>query len=217
MRKHLPNQTTHFLLVIMCGGLFIGLGLSWTIYNAPGNSAKPVSSESAPTIIPKLTASQSGNTPQPVVEVGKQAPDFSLKDIDGEEIHLSDFSGKPVLINLWATWCIPCQNEMPVLEKIYKDKNALGLVVLGVNITSQDNLETVKETVKKYQLSYPILLDESGQISKLYQVHGIPSSYFIDQQGVLRRIQIGEILPEYLDSYFSEILPFKENMPPIQN
>lgn len=72
-------------------------------------------------------------------------------------IRLSDFAGKPVLINLWATWCIPCQNEMPVLEKIYKEYNASGLVVLGVDITLQDNLQAVKETVKKYQLSYPIL------------------------------------------------------------
>lgn len=124
-------------------------------------------------------------------------------------IRLSDFAGKPVLINLWATWCIPCQNEMPVLEKIYKEYNASGLVVLGVDITLQDNLQAVKETVKKYQLSYPILLDESGQISKLYQVYGIPTSYFIDHQGILRLIQIGEIHPDYQNRYLAEIIPSK--------
>ena len=82
-------------------------------------------------------------------------------------------------------------------------------MVLGVNVTTQDHIQDVKETVKKYQLSYPILLDESGQVSGLYHMYGIPSSYFIDTQGILTRIQIGEILPDDIGSYFSEIIPRK--------
>jgi peroxiredoxin len=122
------------------------------------------------------------NLAQTVIEVGKPAPDFSLNDLDGKVVHLSDFTGKPVMINLWASWCIPCQDEMPELEKIYEQYNTSGLVILGVNVTSQDHIQDVKEAVKKYQITYPILLDESGLVSGLYHMYGIPVSYFIDKK-----------------------------------
>jgi cytochrome c biogenesis protein CcmG/thiol:disulfide interchange protein DsbE len=209
MNKNFPKHPTFVFLLILLSGLLIGLGLSWAVYSAPSNSIRAQPSPSAPTKLVEVPTRQPENTPKKAIVVGKPAPDFSLRNIDGEEIHLADFSGKPVLINLWTTWCIPCQNEMPVIEKIFKDYNDTGLVVLGINITSQDKLLDVKETIKKYNLSYPILLDESGLVSELYEMRGIPTSYFVDPQGIIRRIQIGEILPEYEDRYLMDILPLK--------
>jgi cytochrome c biogenesis protein CcmG, thiol:disulfide interchange protein DsbE len=191
----------------MIGGLLIGIGFGWVAYIAPANSAGLLSTSSVRTFVPELSTNQPGVIPKMAIKAGNQAPDFSLKSVDGREIRLSDFRGKPVLINLWATWCIPCQDEMRVIEKIFKDYSSAGLVVLGVNVTSQDSIQDVNETVKKYHLTYPILLDEAGHVSELYEMRGIPTSYFIDSNGILRRIQIGEILPKYLDNYLSEILP----------
>jgi len=203
--KHLPNA----FIVILIGGLLISIGLSWVVFSASPNSARPPSSVLSPTINTRIPTNKSGSASQTVFEVGKPAPDFSLKDINGKEIHLSDFSGKAVMINMWASWCIPCQEEMPEIENIFEKYNTSDLMVLGINVTSQDHMQDVKDTVKKYQLSYPILLDESGQVSSLYHMYGIPSSYFIDTQGILRRIQIGEIRPNDINGYFSEIIPRK--------
>ena len=147
--------------------------------------------------------------PQSVIEIGKPAPDFSLKNIDGKEIHLSDFAGKPVMINFWATWCPPCQKEMPEIKKFYENNKASGLVVLSINATSQDNIDNVKETIQKDQLTFPVLLDESGQVAWQYQLNGLPTSFFIDSQGIIREIQVGEVNPNDLDSYFSEMKPGK--------
>jgi cytochrome c biogenesis protein CcmG/thiol:disulfide interchange protein DsbE len=209
MIKKSPNQPTFGFFLFLVSGLLIGLGLSWAVYSAPSNSISAQPTPSAPTKLVEVPTSQPENTPKMAILAGNVAPDFTLRNIIGEEISLSDFAGKPILINLWATWCIPCKNELPIIGKIAQDYSSSGLVVLGVNVTFQDNLSDIKETIQNFNLSYPILLDESRHVSELYEMRGIPTSYFIDPQGVIRRIQIGEILPEYLESYLSEILPRK--------
>jgi thiol-disulfide isomerase/thioredoxin len=115
------------------------------------------------------------------IEVGKLAPDFTLKDLNGEDISLSDYRGKIVLINFWATWCSWCDVEMPDLQKL-DDEND-DLVVLAVNVMEE------KDTVKKYmeegKYSFEVALDEEGEIAATYLVNGLPNSYFVDEEGIL--------------------------------
>jgi len=93
---------------------------------------------------------------------GSPAPDFTLDLLGGGEIKLSDLHSKPVLVNLWASWCPPCRAEMPSIQKVYQDYKDLGLVVLGVNTTNQDSEADAAAFVRQYGLSFPIPLDRDG-------------------------------------------------------
>lgn len=120
----------------------------------------------------------------PGPNVGSPAPLFTLKDIDGKEVSLNDFKGKVILVNFWATWCKPCQEEMDDLESAYKKNNDKGLVILGVDV--REEKKDVLEFLKRYKVSYPILMDFDGKVVKDYQVMGVPTTYFIDRDGIIR-------------------------------
>lgn len=127
------------------------------------------------------TADETEVTGEFDIEVGKLTPDFTLKDLDGEEVSLSDYRGKIVLINFWATWCKWCDVEMPDLQKL-DDEND-DIVVLAVDVMEE------KETVKKYLedggYDFQVVLDEDGEISRTFLVSGLPTSYFVDKEGIL--------------------------------
>ena len=105
-----------------------------------------------------------GLEPAPVA--GHPAPDFTLKDIEGQTVNLSDFRGQPVIINFWATWCGPCRVEMPHLQAAYEAHQADGLVVLGVNLTERDSPQMVPGFLEEFGLTFPVVLDESGSVAK---------------------------------------------------
>ncbi len=113
------------------------------------------------------------------------APGFSLDNLNGNSASLIDYTGEVVLLNFWATWCLPCRQEMPAMERLwqrYKDK---GLVVLGVSNDDAGKRRRVATFVKKVDLSFPILLDTESLVSDLYSVSGIPVSYLIGRDGRL--------------------------------
>lgn len=124
--------------------------------------------------------------------IGYYAPDFTLKTMDGKTVKLSDFRGKPVYVNFWASWCPPCKEEMPDLEKFY-EQNKNNVVVLGVNITFNDKIPDVQNLLNADHITYPILLDQDGNngAAVSYQVSGIPASFFIDKNGIIRDMQVG--------------------------
>lgn len=128
----------------------------------------------------------------------QQAPDFTLKTLSGKTLSLKDFRGRYVLVNLWASWCGPCQKEAPQLNKIDKAFSDKRLMILGVNMTSQEgSIKNVKHFVKKEGISFPILLDRSGEVMNRYHVIGIPTSYLIDPKGkVLQRFRGAVTLAE---------------------
>lgn len=134
----------------------------------------------------------------PAPQQGFQAPDFTLQALDGQAYTLSDYRGQPVLINLWTSWCPPCRAEMPVMQRIYRDYQAEGLVILGVNSTNQDNENSALDFVKENELSFPILLDTSGQVSALYQLRSLPTSFFVDRQGIIQEVVVGGLMSEAL-------------------
>lgn len=122
------------------------------------------------------------------------APDFTLPDLDGERVTLSDLRGKVVLLNFWATWCPPCRREIPDLSRIYTAYKDRGLVVLGV---SWDNLskKQIKTFVRNYKVTYPILhgtQSELSEIGKAYRWQGyLPTTYLIDRKGYIQEVYVG--------------------------
>ena len=138
----------------------------------------------------------SGQTSAP--QQGFLAPDFELKTPTGETVKLSDLRGQAVLVNLWATWCPPCREEMQTIEKVYQEFKAQGFTVLAVNMTDQDNPQAVLPFVEEQGLTFPILLDETGAVAKAYQLRSLPSSYFIGSDGRINEVVIGGPMSEAL-------------------
>jgi len=140
-------------------------------------------------------------------DIGNPAPGFKLPNIDGETVDLDDFKGKPVILNFWATWCPPCRFEMPLLQSAYERYQDQELVVLGINNLFLDELPKVEQFVTEHRLEFPILLDETGEIhDPLYRVQNLPTTFFVDRQGTIRWIQIGELNQEVLEQQISSIL-----------
>ena len=144
----------------------------------------------------KSGASTAGEIPAP--QQGFLAPDFELKTTTGETVKLSDLRGQAVLVNLWATWCPPCRAEMKSIEKVYNEYKDQGLVVLAVNMTYQDDPLAVMPFVTEQGLTFPILLDETRDMAKAYQLRSLPSSYFINRDGKINEVVIGGPMAEAL-------------------
>jgi peroxiredoxin len=123
--------------------------------------------------------------------VGKPAPDFSLPDLNDKIVRLSDYRGKVVFLNFWATWCKPCREEMPSMEVLYKNFERDGFVVLAVSIDRVTTKKDIPPFVNNMNLTFPILVDSWGQTDKRYKLLGVPETYIIDQQGILREKVIG--------------------------
>lgn len=123
--------------------------------------------------------------------VGKIAPDFQLPDLNEKEIRLSDYRGKVVFLNFWATWCKPCREEMPSMQVLYKNFEKDGLVILAVSIDRVTTKKEVPPFVKGLNLTFPVLVDSWGQTDKRYKLMGVPETYIIDREGTLREKVIG--------------------------
>ena len=126
---------------------------------------------------------------------GSPAPDFDLPTLNGHSLSLQHLRGKPVLINFWATWCEPCIAELPLLDAAAQS-HADELIVIGIN--EGDPIRDVDSFIEHQALSYTILLDYDQTVGILYKVSGYPTSIFIDADGVIRAIYLGEIPPDQL-------------------
>ena len=124
------------------------------------------------------------------VQAGLPAPDFTLPGLDGKEVSLSDFRGKVVLLNIWATWCPPCVQEMDSLQKLYDTFKQKDFEILAVSIDSLGR-SVVAPFMKNYKLTFPALLDPAGTVQVAYQTTGVPESFIIDTKGLLVKKIIG--------------------------
>jgi len=119
------------------------------------------------------------------------APDFTLDHLDGGSTQLSDLRGNVVIVNLWASWCAPCRAEMPAFQKLYNANRERGLEVLAVNSTFQDSETDARNFAGQLGLTYPILLDREGVVSRQYRLQALPSTFIIDRSGIIRTVIIG--------------------------
>lgn len=140
------------------------------------------------------------------IEAGKPVPDFVLSDMDGEKHRLSDYKGQGVLLNFWATWCKPCEREMPFMDHQYENFKDNGVQILAVNIGETDVV--VNEYANRFGLSFPILNDKNQEVLTAYGVDPLPVTFLIDKDGNLVRVHTGEILnEEVIVSMMEEIKP----------
>lgn len=138
-----------------------------------------------------------------VVEPGKKAPNFELPGLNGETVRLSDYRGQVVLVNFWATWCKPCQIEMPEFQAVYEKYRDNGFTILGVN--QAEPPELVRPYVEEGGYSWTFALDEKGKISERYAVYGIPQSYLIDRDGKVVYMWLGIATQDSLESQLAKL------------
>ncbi|MDH4618479.1 TlpA disulfide reductase family protein [Brevibacillus sp. AY1] len=153
--------------------MFLAVGVGYLFVGQPQGGAHVFANEQKP-------------------EVGYQAPHFTLTGLNNQVYRVEGKRDKPVIVNFWASWCGPCKMEAPDLQKIF-EKYGKEVDLYGVNVTSNDNPETAMEFVQTYKLTFPIPMDVTGAVSDRYKVMAFPTTYLIDQQGVVRKKIIGMI------------------------
>ena len=139
---------------------------------------------------------------KPRLKRGSPALNFSLPGLDGRQVRLSDYKGKVVLLNIWATWCAPCIEEMPSMQKLYQELKESDFEILAVSI-DQAGAQAVAPFMQRYKLSFPALINPEGTIQNLYGTTGVPESFVLDKKGVVRKVVIGPI-----DWYTPEVIRF---------
>ena len=142
------------------------------------------------------------STAIPALAPASAAPDFTLRAMDGPNLRLQELRGKVVMINFWATWCGPCRQEMPHLNRLYEKYRGSGFVLLGVNV--DDDARNATDLATKLGLKFPVLLDTDKKVSRLYDLATMPSTLLIDRDGKVKFLHRG-YLAGYEDAYEKQI------------
>lgn len=178
-------------LIILAAGLLFGAGLAVIYFGYISRVDDPDAGEVMQGVELPVSAS-----------VGSAAPAFTLQNLDGKNFNLDEMRGKIVVLNFWATWCEPCKLEMPYFEQLHTAGRS-DLEIWGVNFDEPP--QQVKNFVEEYELSFPILLDPGGKVQNLYRVRGYPTTYVVDQEGIIRFHHIGLITEDQLGSYLEKL------------
>lgn len=133
------------------------------------------------------------------MDVGTTAPDFTVTDLQGRKVSLKDLRGQVVLLNIWATWCEPCRQEMPSMERLYRQAGPKGLKVVAVSIDAAQNVRDdgghaggdVAAFVREFGITFPVWLNPEGDVQQLYRTTGVPESFIIDRDGSIVKKVIG--------------------------
>ena len=123
------------------------------------------------------------------VKLQSSAPDFTLKSLNGGNLRLEEYRGQVVLINFWASWCGPCRQEMPVLDRLHQRYEDTGFAVLGVNVEGEER--PARELVEKTNVTFPVVIDDGQKVSELYDLKAMPSTVVVDRDGVVRYVHRG--------------------------
>lgn len=127
------------------------------------------------------------------VAVGKEAPAYAAETLDGEREALSRMRGKPVLLNVWATWCHPCRQEIPALEQLHRTYGPRGLQVIGVSIDQGDQQQGIREFMQEFGASYPVWLDPDGEVQTVFSTMGVPNTFLIGPNGEVLWKHVGPV------------------------
>lgn len=180
------NTKTYKLLIILaCIGLVLALVVAAALLTR-GSSENVLSPQSAP------------------ADKKEIAPNFTLTLLEGKNFQFSDHKGKPVLINFFASWCLPCREEMPVLVKTAREYGPKGVVFLGIAV--DDTEEKMKDFIVRYGVNFPVGLDKTSELQKSFGLYGIPTTYFIDKQGVINYFHSGAVTEELLKHELDKLL-----------
>jgi len=203
LRRVLIASAGCFLVLALAVGFMPSLPGDTAVREALLALASPPLSSQTPVQVDTITQPplEAGNRP------GLAAPEFTLKSLAGPEASLSDYKGRPALINFWASWCKPCRSEMPDIVAAYRAHQESGLEVLAINLTDQEGMKDVRKFVAEFQMPFPVLLDERGRVRRLYALIGVPTSVFIGSDGVVRAVNPGPITKEILERDLAKMLP----------
>lgn len=127
------------------------------------------------------------------VEVGLEAPSYAARNLSGDSVSLALLRGKPVLLNVWATWCLPCKEEIPYLESLHAKHAAQGLQIVGVSVDARGEESKITEFAKDFRMTYPIWRDPDERVNSRFLAIGVPSTYLIDRDGILRWKHLGTL------------------------
>jgi peroxiredoxin len=133
---------------------------------------------------PSVKVNAAAESPQVAPKIGYRPPNFALQNLEGKTVDLDSFRGKVIFINFWATWCIPCRAEMPLMEKLYQDFKDKDFVMLAVS-EDLEGKSVVDPFVKEFKLTFPILLDPDLAVNSLYGIRAIPETFLIDKTGLI--------------------------------
>lgn len=168
--------------------LLLALGVAWIAYSR----------------VPAERVTARSDRP-PAPQAGFAAPDFTLETRDGETISLIDLRGQVILVNFWATWCPPCRAEMPAIQQVYEQYRDQGFTVLAVDVGEGD--AQVAAFVDKRELTFPILMDRDARVAARYQVKAMPSTFFIDREGIIQEVTLGgPMTASFIQSQVSNLL-----------
>lgn len=157
-----------------------------------------------------ITGRRSDVQSQAMGEVDRPAPTFSLETLAGGTVSLTQYQGKVVLVNFWGSWCEPCKREMPALQAANERYGDKGLVIIGVNLTDDEQRQgksedDVRAFISQFNLTYPIGLDRDGSVTDAFRVFPLPTSFFIDAQGRIRYVHVGELTLDDVTARFTEL------------
>ena len=140
-----------------------------------------------------------------LIQVGDDAPDFALVDMNGEKHQLSDYKGKGVFLNFWGTWCKPREREFPLMDKQYQVYKDQGLEILAVNIGESDF--AVQKFIDRKGLTFPVLIDDKKSVMETYKINPLPTTLLINPNGKIEKVITGEMSEEMIKDYMEQIIP----------
>ncbi len=191
------------LLVLALGLLIGGVALFLALRQRPASATPPTSLIARAGIYPVASLFAIDNSKaQP--DPSHPAPNFAIHLPDGSAASLADYRGRPVILNFWATWCPPCRLEMPDLVRAYEAHKDEGLVILAID--DAEAHDQVTAFVKEFGMTMPVIIDPQGDVMTAYKTNSLPSSFFIDRNGIVRVRWIGFLTPDMLEQSLRTIL-----------
>ncbi len=208
-RSRTPKKPNPLLLI--AGLFFLGIALALLLFGGRLFGENSSADETADfEQIPPLSGVNREGVPLPnsgaPLNVGDMAYDFNLPNTEGNVVALSDFSGKPVIVNFWATWCPPCRHEMPEFQRVYEAHADDDLVILAVNEAEQTEAVTAF-FYDEMDFSYTPLLDEEADVGAAYGAVGLPTTFFVDRSGEVTAVHRGGLTNAQIEGYLQEIIP----------
>jgi thiol-disulfide isomerase/thioredoxin len=190
-----------YIILAIITAIIFGAVFEVNNYNNSKGKSQIESSENSNADSIKNNNSFSTEVNKEVLKV--QASDFKLQDLSGKNVSLSDFKGKKVYLNFWATWCPPCKGEMPDIEKLYNETKNSDLVILAIDIG--EDRDTVQSFLKSNNYNFNVLLDMDQSTASKYNINGIPTSYFINKDGTISAKRVGAMSLSEMKSYIDSI------------